>query len=350
VNGLAEVTLGETFPWVTNPDIGLTVHLTPVGEWSDLYVVEKSTESIVVGSRGGSPEVTFDYVVFGLRIGFEEVATVREKKEEAYIPSMNDHREWYERSPEMRRFNALERFKAMAAESNGTDAASLDLSASRSLRAAVQEYDPMVHGRIRPDRPGSVEGEVAMLPEVSSHSAANRREGGRGEAAPAAGETPTAGAAPGRLTLPVDEEGNVYGRSFRSSASDLATMVEAAEAVEVGDVLVIDPDRPSLVGLARQAEDTAVFGIVAAEPGLLLGAAEPSQPRGNPVPVALSGIAVCKADAGYGEIRPGDLLATSPTPGHAMRAGEPRPGTILGKALEPLETGTGRIRVLVTIR
>jgi hypothetical protein len=55
-------------------------------------------------------------------------------------------------------------------------------------------------------------------------------------------------------------------------------------------------------------------------------------------------------DAGYGSIRPGDLLTTSPTPGRAMRADDPRPGTVIGKALEGLESGTGVIRVLVMLR
>ena len=58
----------------------------------------------------------------------------------------------------------------------------------------------------------------------------------------------------------------------------------------------------------------------------------------------------CKVDAGFGAIRPGDLLTTSPTPGHAMRVDDPQPGTILGKALETLEAGTGEIRVLVMAR
>ena len=49
-------------------------------------------------------------------------------------------------------------------------------------------------------------------------------------------------------------------------------------------------------------------------------------------------------------IRSQDLLTTSPTAGHAMRADDPRPGAILGKALEELYTGTGMIRVLVTLR
>lgn len=374
-DGKARIQLAETFQWVTNPDIGLTAHLTPRDSAVPLAVVSLNPrEMVVTGPEDGPQEVAFDYIVHGLRIGFEELSPVREKEGQAFIPSMAPQRELYERSPGLRRFNALERFKGMAAETYGTDAAALDLSAAEALRAAIQEYDPEIHGRIGPDRPDSVEGGAAVLPEASAHSTADRKDGGRGEAVPAAGATPPAGAAPGGLALPVDEEGNVYGRSFRPSAGDLATMVEAAEVVEVGDVLVIDPGRPGLVGLAREAEDTAVFGIVAAEPGLVLGAAQPREhdpgtgdptaarpaewteaidsglPQGNPVPVALSGIVLCKADAGYGEIRPGDLLTTSPTAGHAMRAGEPRPGTILGKALEPLDAGTGWIRILVTIR
>ena len=55
-------------------------------------------------------------------------------------------------------------------------------------------------------------------------------------------------------------------------------------------------------------------------------------------------------NAGYGAIEPGHLLATSPTPGHAMRSDDALPGTILGKALEGLDTGTGMILVLVMLR
>ncbi len=68
------------------------------------------------------------------------------------------------------------------------------------------------------------------------------------------------------------------------------------------------------------------------------------------VPVAFSGIVQCKADASAGPIAVGDLLTTSPTPGHAMRASNPAPGTVVGKALEPLASGTGLIKVLVMLR
>ena len=67
-------------------------------------------------------------------------------------------------------------------------------------------------------------------------------------------------------------------------------------------------------------------------------------------PVAFSGVVQCKVDADYGPVWPGDLLVTSPTPGHAMRQDLPLPGTVLGKALESLEKGTGTIRVLVMLR
>jgi hypothetical protein len=48
----------------------------------------------------------------------------------------------------------------------------------------------------------------------------------------------------------------------------------------------------------------------------------------------------------------GDLLVASAIPGHAMRSAprEVRPGTILGKALEPLPRGEGAVLVLLTLQ
>ncbi|MCH8981558.1 hypothetical protein IH922_06010 [candidate division KSB1 bacterium] len=58
----------------------------------------------------------------------------------------------------------------------------------------------------------------------------------------------------------------------------------------------------------------------------------------------------CKVSAENGAIRPGDLLVTSSLPGHAMRDDKPGVGTVLGKALGSLNSGTGVIRVLVTMQ
>lgn len=64
VAGQANVPLGDTFRWVTNPDIGLTGHLTPRGKGSVLFVESLTTEEMVVRSLQGFPEdVVFDYIV-----------------------------------------------------------------------------------------------------------------------------------------------------------------------------------------------------------------------------------------------------------------------------------------------
>jgi hypothetical protein len=41
---------------------------------------------------------------------------------------------------------------------------------------------------------------------------------------------------------------------------------------------------------------------------------------------------------------------TSPNPGYAMRAESPKPGTVIGKALDRLDSGTGTIPVVVTLQ
>ena len=63
--------------------------------------------------------------------------------------------------------------------------------------------------------------------------------------------------------------------------------------------------------------------------------------------MALTGRVFVRCSSENGAIQPGDLLTTSPTPGHAMRATEVIPGTIFAKALEPLDHGSGMILVMV---
>ncbi len=144
IDGEARVPLGETFRWVTNPDIGLTAHLTPRGNCQGLYVESLRTDQMVVRELGGgSSEVVFDYIVYGLRIGFEEVSIVQQKEQEAHIPSMEDHRRTYAERPDLRQFNSLERFRRMVAAARLEE--SIDLTSSRALRDAIEEFDPAVH-------------------------------------------------------------------------------------------------------------------------------------------------------------------------------------------------------------
>jgi hypothetical protein len=68
--------------------------------------------------------------------------------------------------------------------------------------------------------------------------------------------------------------------------------------------------------------------------------------------VTMGAFAHCKVDADIAPIAVGDLLTTSPTKGHAQKALEPEKaiGAILGKALGALESGKGKIPVLVMLQ
>ena len=134
---------------------------------------------------------------------------------------------------------------------------------------------------------------------------------------------------------------------------DVAEWVETATPLEAGTVVVVDPAEPNHVMPSTKAYDTSVAGAVSAQPGLILG-----EKTDTNAMIAQSGRVRVKVDASYGAVKIGDLLVTSPTPGYAMvskakRVGRQRmhrPGTLLGKALEPLEDGQGEILVLLTLQ
>lgn len=113
------------------------------------------------------------------------------------------------------------------------------------------------------------------------------------------------------------------------------------------------------VTLADVANDTCVIGIVDCEAIPEAGTpdirVEPENPNfvedgGELYLVTLGAFAHCKADAMEAAIAVGDLLTSSNNPGHAQKATNPKIGTIIGKALEPLASGTGYIAVFVNIQ
>ena len=107
----------------------------------------------------------------------------------------------------------------------------------------------------------------------------------------------------------------------------------AAERVEPGSVLVIGAD--GVLQLCVAAYDRRVAGVVsgagAYRPALVLDSRINVEQRRA---VALVGKVYCKVDASFGSIAVGDLLTTSTTAGHAMRAADPgrAVGALLGKA------------------
>jgi hypothetical protein len=134
---------------------------------------------------------------------------------------------------------------------------------------------------------------------------------------------------------------------------DVAEWVPTIEKISPATVVVIDPSRGNHVLPASAPYDQRVAGVISERPGVILG--EGGDDR---VKVAHSGRVKVKVDARYGSIAAGDLLVTSATPGYAMRS-EPlkigdvqmhRPGTLIGKALEPLAEGQGEILVLLLLQ
>jgi hypothetical protein len=128
--------------------------------------------------------------------------------------------------------------------------------------------------------------------------------------------------------------------------------VAAAAPVAPGTVMVLGDDgalRPS-----TRAYDRRVAGIVSGagdyRPGIVLDRRAADRPGRQAV--ALLGKVYCKVDAGYGAVAVGDLLTTSPRPGHAMKAADPARafGAVLGKALRSQREGLGLIPVLVTLQ
>jgi hypothetical protein len=121
--------------------------------------------------------------------------------------------------------------------------------------------------------------------------------------------------------------------------------------IEPGSVLIIRDD--GALEECSSAYDTRVVGVVSGagnyRPGIVLDNRVSARRR---QPIALVGKTYVKADAGFGPISPGDLLTTSATPGHAMRAAERSraSGSLLGKALAPLYEGCGLIPILVTLQ
>jgi hypothetical protein len=127
--------------------------------------------------------------------------------------------------------------------------------------------------------------------------------------------------------------------------------VRDLESAESGTVMVLDDD--GSVRPCDEAYDSRVAGVVSGagdyKPGIIL---DRRDELGQRIPVALMGKVNARADASYGAIKLGDLLTTAPRPGYAMKASDRDQafGSVLGKAMAPLDEGTGMIPVLVALQ
>ncbi len=127
--------------------------------------------------------------------------------------------------------------------------------------------------------------------------------------------------------------------------------IDVAAEGEPGTVMTLDPRgrlRP-----CDKAYDRTVVGVISGagdfKPGIVLDRSAASD---NRRPIALVGKVYCKVDASLGAVNVGDLLTTSPTSGHAMRATDIAAsfGAIIGKALGPLHAGQGLLPIVVALQ
>lgn len=154
----------------------------------------------------------------------------------------------------------------------------------------------------------------------------------------------------GNYTFP----GNVtVNGNIAAKYQDLAEWVPSSEQIAAGTVVILDSTKDNHVISSTQAYDTRVAGVISEQPGIALG-----ESGDNKSLVATTGRVLVRVDAARAPIHVGDLLVTSDIPGVAMKS-EPvnvsgiqmhRPGTIVGKALQSLEKGSGKILVLLSLQ
>jgi len=204
-------------------------------------------------------------------------------------------------------------------------------------------------------------GMAAYLTNSSNYATAHFANGGSGEVLYLQnGGTDVNGTGGGDFITAVNNpEGDIQfrvttsgqGRSdvgWTTPAEDFAEMLPAVPGLEPGDVLVVGAD--GKLARSTQAYQPTVVGVYSTRPGFVGGQPVEGELEGH-IPLAVVGVVPVKASAENGPICPGDLLVASATPGHAMKAGpNPPQGTVIGKALEGLEEGTGVIQMLVVLQ
>lgn len=150
----------------------------------------------------------------------------------------------------------------------------------------------------------------------------------------------------------VEVRGTIFCRDVVLQNGDCAERFQTGtETIEPGVVIVIGDD--GNVCPSTSEYDPRVAGVIAGagtlRPAVTLSGLDTDS---DTAVVSLFGKVFCKVDAGFSPIAVGDLLTTSPTAGHAMVATDRERafGSIVGKALERQERGTGLIAILLTLQ
>jgi hypothetical protein len=129
------------------------------------------------------------------------------------------------------------------------------------------------------------------------------------------------------------------GTQLQATYSDLAEWYSADAEYAPGTVLIFGGDAE--VTTTVLINDTRAAGIVTTDPAYTMN----NELEGTRACLALAGRVPCLV---VGRVKKGDMLTTSATPGHAVKANTPTLGAIIGKALEDKDYGeAGVIEVAV---
>jgi hypothetical protein len=144
----------------------------------------------------------------------------------------------------------------------------------------------------------------------------------------------------------VNSAGAVTALSFNGNSNDFADRLPSQAGLVPGDVVAIGQDGRLL--RTTRANETDVAGVYSTQPAMIAGLEKQGTSQ---VPLAVAGVIPVKATTENGPIHPGDLLVSSSTTGRAMKAPRmPAPGTVIGKAMQTLESGRGTVEMLVMLR
>jgi len=131
---------------------------------------------------------------------------------------------------------------------------------------------------------------------------------------------------------------------------DYAEILELADrdGIAAGSVVAWDPGARGLVA-ASASNCRLTVGVISGAGGFRPGMVIGSRADGTrDFPVSMSGLVHARVNREGGTVRPGDRLVPSSVPGVGMRADDPAPGTVFGKALAPWSgDGEGLVLMLV---
>ncbi len=156
--------------------------------------------------------------------------------------------------------------------------------------------------------------------------------------------------APGAYKLKVAGDVAITGALLTQTGSDFAEEFKADTPLEPGTVVTMGDNGYKSVKACERSYDKTVVGIISDNPSIIAGRTDIDKENPEKVVVAMMGVVTVKVSNVNGQIEKGDLLTSSSLRGYAMKAKNEKQGTIIGKALEDLNTKKGKIKVLVNLQ